>query len=157
MAEALGERWDAEAATWADAGDHAAGSGRVRTLDALLPALVVEGEQAASALGQLLDDDAFGAPFGPTGVHRAEPAYAPRTYWRGPAWPQLGYLPWLAARRLGLDDVAAAVASGTVGGAAASGLAEYWDPVSGDGLGAVPHAWAGLAVVVDAGAVSPGD
>ena len=49
-------------------------------------------------------------------------------------------IPPATKRRLGLDDVAAAVASGTVGGAAASGLAEYWDPVSGDGLGAVPHA-----------------
>lgn len=143
LAAALDERWDADLETWVDQGPSEAGSGRVRTLDALLPALV---NQPRRTLELLLDGGAYGAPFGPTGIHRGEPSFAPRSYWRGAAWPQLGYLLWLA----GAD------ASGTVRGASTSGLAEYWDPDDGTGLGAVPQSWAGLAAVIDGSGAGSG-
>ncbi len=136
LATALGRRWEPNLLTWAD-GDHA--SGCVRTVDALLPALVSP-RRRAEALGQFDDDAAFGGRFGPPAVHRAEPSFDPRSYWRGPVWPQLTYLLALAG---------APVGDRLVAGAVASGLAEYWHPDSGEGLGAVPQSWAGLAVVVD--------
>ena len=77
-----------------------------------------------------------------------EPRYEATGYWRGPCWPQLAYLIWLALARGGEDDVAAEVAAATVAGASASGLAEYWDADSGEGLGAVPQSWAGLALLM---------
>ena len=36
----------------------------------------------------------------------------------------------------------------TVAGAGASGLAEYWNPDTGAGLGAIPQSWSGLALVL---------
>ena len=74
--------------------------GRVRTLDALLPVLVSADPVAVdAAFAEIVDPAAFGGGYGPAGVHRDEPAFDPAAYWRGPAWPQLTYLLWLAARR----------------------------------------------------------
>lgn len=152
LVDALEDRWDADLVTWTDPGDGADTSGRVRTADALLPLLVTrDPARAAAALAALVDEAGLGAPFGPRGVDRREPAHQPRTYWRGPAWPQLTYLLWLAARAHGAADVADRLGAALVGGAVTSGLAEYWDADDGTGLGAVPQSWAGLALVVAQG------
>lgn len=144
LAGALGARWDPGLATWADDGPWP--SGRVRTADALLPALVVDG-----GLDPLGDPAGLGGAFGPAGTDRREPAYDPTGYWRGPVWPQVTYLLWLAARRQG-HPLAATLAEGLVAGATRSGLAEYWHPDTGEGLGAIPQSWAGLALLVGSGA-----
>ena len=38
----------------------------------------------------------------------------------------------------------------SVVGAFTSGLAEYWNPDTGFGLGAIPQSWTGLAIVMAA-------
>jgi hypothetical protein len=136
IGDALDARWDGELATWVDGGDGATTSGRTRTLDGLLPALVCD---QRDVFAQLADPNAFGGPYGPPGVHRDEPVFDRRRYWRGPVWPQLAYLVWRAGAR---------IADTTSAGALTSGLAEYWDPDDGSGLGAVPQSWAGLALVM---------
>lgn len=138
IVRALASRWDEDLASWVDAGAAAATSGRARTAEALLPLLVLDRPEVVTALS---DESAYAGPFGPRGVHRAEPCFDARRYWRGPAWPQLAYLLWLA----GAD-----VAATSVRGASASGLAEYWDADDGTGLGAIPQSWTGLAVLMEA-------
>jgi hypothetical protein len=150
LAVQLDGRWSVEAGTWTDrvvvGGTESAGS---RTVEALLAVLVSSDRSAIdSAFAQLADPAHFGARFGPTGVHRDEPTFDPRTYWRGPAWPQLTYLLWLAAARRGREDDARRLAGALVAGAQRSGFAEYWDPDTGEGLGAVPQSWTALAVMV---------
>jgi len=137
LARALATRWDGERRTWTD-GAHP--SGRVRTVDALLPVLVCPDGRPA-ALADIGDDRAFGGRCGPPAVHRAEPGFDPTRYWRGPAWPQLTYL---------LRKAGAPVGDRLVAGAQASGLAEYWHPDTGEGYGAIPQSWAGLALLVTA-------
>jgi hypothetical protein len=155
LAELIDTRWNAALGTWVDAGQTETGSGRARTLDALLPLLVTSHAAAAqSALAALTDPRAFGAPYGPAGVHRGEPSFAANTYWRGPAWPQLSYLLWYAARAAGDASLAAALASATVSAADRSGLAEYWNADTGAGLGAIPQSWTGLAIVMAAASAS---
>ncbi len=150
LAAVLAQRWDGVAGTWVDVDPQGGLTSAVRTLDPLVAALVVDdGSQCSAALDQLVDPSAFGAPFGPAGVHRAEPARDPDRYWRGPAWPQLSYLLWIAARRWG-HPAAAAVAGGLVGGAVASGWGEYWNPDTATTNGAAPQSWTGLAAVVAA-------
>jgi hypothetical protein len=141
LASALARRWDPELRTWTDAG---AGSGRVRTLDGLLPLLV---DPRPEAFGLLVDPLAYGAAYGPRGVHRDEPAYRPDRYWRGPAWPQLTYLLAIAARRAGLSDAAVELAACLVRGAERSRGAEYWHPETGEGFGARPQSWTTLALI----------
>jgi glucosylglycerate hydrolase len=160
LAEALDDRWDPELRTWVDDGPTAGTSGRIRTLDALLPALVTA-RRVPEVLAPLVDPGAHGAPYGPTGVHRAEPTFAPSTYWRGSAWPQLSYLCWVATRSAVAGSGATAGSStgssaasleaslrrSMADGAMASGFAEHWDPDTAAGLGAVPQSWSTLALV----------
>lgn len=149
LVDALDGQWDPVLRTWVDAGPSSATSGRIRTLDALLPVLVTGRDDVVDlVLADLLDEEAYGGAFGPAGVHRAEPAFAASTYWRGPAWPQLSYLVWLAASRRGRDDVAVELGRRLVAGAVTSGFAEYWEPDTGRGLGAVPQSWTTLAALV---------
>lgn len=149
LSRRLSEQWDGDLLTWADGGPTSAGSGRARTLDALLVALVdPDAAHVGAALDQLIDGAAHGGRFGPTGVHRGEPTFAPDVYWRGPAWPQLSYLLWIAASRAGRSDVADVVGSALVAGAEMSSLAEYWHPDTGAGGGASPQSWTGLALLV---------
>lgn len=144
--------WDDERATWVDHGESTPRSSlAARTLDALLVALVSpRSERAHAALAQVVDDAAFGGPFGPPGVHRQEPAFDPAGYGRGSAWPQLSYLLWLAARRQGAPDRAGWLADRAAAGAMTSGWAEHWHPDTAQALGAVPHSWATLAAVMEA-------
>ncbi len=137
ITRAVADRWQRD--RWADDGPP---SGRIRTLDAMVALLVDPRDDGFDAL---IDPAAFGARFGPRGVHRAEPSYQPGVYWRGPAWPQLSYLLMIAAERAG-HGATETLARGLVDGAGRSGLAEYWHPETGAGLGAMPQSWAGLAL-----------
>ena len=149
LADAVRARWDGDLCTYTDAGDAEAGSGRIRTAYGLLGLLTeTDPGRAAAVAAELGDPGAYGGAYGPAGVHRGEPSFAPRAYWRGPSWPQLDYLLWVGLRRAGLDDAAQALAQATVAGAEASNLAEYWDSDDGTGLGAIPQSWAGLALLM---------
>ena len=149
LAGCLAGQWDQSRRTWADSGAHESGSGRARTLDGLLPTLVAgEAERVKAVAGDLVDPSAYGGRCGPAGVHRGEPGFDPRSYWRGPAWPQLNYLMWLGLRRQGHQEAADQIASATVRGAVLSGFAEYWDPDDGTGGGASPQSWTALAALM---------
>ncbi len=150
VTRAITASWDRSLATWVDGGAAAGGSGRVRTADALLGSLGTgRWDHMISAFEQILDPLAFGGNFGVRGVHAGEPTYDPRAYWRGPTWPQLAYLLSRRARSWSGGAMRYLVDS-TVAGAVASGLAEYWDPDDGTGLGAIPQSWTGLALVMAA-------
>ncbi len=118
---------------------------RPEVLHHLLPALVSD---ERGLLDAAVDDRAFGGPCGPAGVRRTNPAFDPDAYWRGPAWPQLSYLLWVAARRRAEWTIADDLADRLVAGTIASDYAEYWHPDTGHGLGAHPQSWSALAAVV---------
>jgi hypothetical protein len=156
LADALDEQWDPGLVSWLDARPDGRPSSSIRTLDALLPALVTrEPVRAAAALRATTDPAAFGLRFGPSGVHVDEPAFAPRGYGRGGTWPHLTYMLWLAAEARGLEEVGRRLAGRLVAGAWRSGLAEHWDPRTGEGLGARPQSWSGLALLVAPAACVP--
>jgi Mannosylglycerate hydrolase MGH1-like glycoside hydrolase domain len=148
----LDDRFDPNSGTWVDAGVTEAGSGRVRTADALLALLTCQDLAARrTALADLVDERAYSSAYGPRGVHLEEPSYEGATYWRGPVWPQLAYLLWIAMERGDTEDATAAevVRTSTVAGAIESGLAEYWNGDTGRGLGAIPQSWTGLALLLE--------
>ena len=149
LAGCLAGQWDESRRTWADAGASESGSGRARTLDGLVPMLVSADERRLDAVAaDLADPSAYGGWCGPAGVHRQEPGFDPRSYWRGPAWPQLNYLMWLGLLRQDRQGAAERLASTTVRGAVRSGFAEYWDPDDGTGGGAIPQSWTALAALM---------
>lgn len=136
LESALARRFDGS--TWRD--DPPGAGSTEPVIDALLPRLVLPG-----GLEEMVHP--FEAEFGPRYLPHGHRSYDPDTYWRGPAWPQLTYLLWVAASRH-RDPVADQLASTLVAGAERSGWAEYWNPETGGGRGARPQSWTGLAAVV---------
>ena len=151
LAAAMDEHlWDPEQSLWADKAVVGGGpSTHIPISDGVLGALVTaDPAKAAAALDQLTDPTRFGAPFGPANVVPGHPSYDPGMYWRGPAWPPLSYLFRLALLRWDRPDEAAQVTRQTVAAALGNGWAEYWNPETGEGLGAVPQTWTGLVVAM---------
>jgi len=153
IAAAMDEHlWDAEQQLWADlplVGGHGRLDGTPIT-DGVMGALVTTDVlRAEAALAQLQLPHRFSSPYGPTNVARSHPAYDPRMYWRGAAWPHVNYLLWLALSRWQRLDEAAALALRTREAAQRSGWAEYWDPETGEGLGAVPQSWTGVVLAME--------
>ncbi len=144
--------WEEDTNLWADR-PVVGGDGRTHKIpisDGAMPLLVsANREHAQRALRTLVDPHVFGGtPFGPTNVARDQPSYDPAAYWRGAAWPNLSYLLWLAARRWDDTAIADQIARSTIAGAQVSGWAEYWNPETGNGLGAAPQSWTALAAVM---------
>jgi Mannosylglycerate hydrolase MGH1-like glycoside hydrolase domain len=142
--------WDEAEGLWVDRPLIGGGPGcRVPTLDGALGVLVTgDPAKARRVLAQLTDPERFGAPYGPAYLPRGHPSYQPGEYWRGAAWPQLGYLFAVAARRWGDEATYARLRETTYAGVLASGFAEYWNPEDGTGLGAVPQGWAAVAAAL---------
>lgn len=145
--------WDEKQGLWSDRPIVGGGpSAHIPISDGVMPALVTaDARKATTALDQLADGNRFGATFGPANVARRHPSYDPETYWRGPAWPPLNYLFWIAQRRWERDAAARQLADITTHAAVNSGWAEYWNPETGEGLGAIPQTWTGLALAMRAG------
>lgn len=151
LSVALDRRWDDELVSWTDAAVVGQFTGRVRTLDALLPMLVIgNGAHLTAATETLQDESAFKGRYGLTGVHRLERAFESKGYWRGAAWPQLSYLFWLIAQTRGLMDLSSLITGTAACAAEASRFSEYFDAETGQGLGAKPQSWACLPVAMTA-------
>jgi hypothetical protein len=147
LTDAIDAQWVDEKRTWSDVRVRGAGSGAsARTLDGLFPALVSDDDaHVAAALAEVFDPACFWRPHGPSGVAADEPAYEPRKYWRGDAWPQEIYLVMVAAERRGQREAADRLAEKLVTGCVSACFAERWNPETGAALGAVPQGWAALA------------
>ena len=142
LRSAFVDSWRPQHQTWID--DSVQRASRCRTADALLGLLI---DPQELGFEQLRSPEALGGDFGVAGVHRNEAAYDPASYWRGPSWPQLNYLLTLASVRAGEHGLASQLRRAALRGAQRSGIAEYWNPESGQGYGATPQTWTGLALV----------
>jgi len=101
----------------------------------------------------LLDSDRFWLPIPPASVSAAEPSFEPnrgpgrkRRYWRGPTWVNAAWLLWIGLVRLGYEDAAEQMARRLGETVLGQGLREYYDPFTGEGLGALDFGWTSLVV-----------
>jgi hypothetical protein len=148
LGEAIDELWDPLLGTWADVDHEGVTTSSALTLDSLLPVLVTPDEAKVDlAAEHLLDPDLFGAAFGPTAVSQSEAAFDPAGYWRGSSWPHLSYLTWLALSRRRRTEAAARIKANLVAATLQSRMSEHVHAFTGEGLGAQPQGWAGLAIV----------
>lgn len=154
---ALVERlWDEGRGLFLDEAGPAGGRPAVSTIAALSPlALPDLPEEIGRRLVEehLLKRDRYWTPVPPPSVSAQEPAYEPgggrglvRRYWRGPTWINTAWLVWLGLRRLGYEEQAAEMADALSRAALREGLREYYDPLTGKGLGARDFAWSTLLV-----------
>ena len=100
----------------------------------------------------LLDQRKYWLPFPPTSVSAEEPTFEPRKwreplrrlYWRGPTWINSAWLIWMGLVRLGYDAEAAEMARRLSEAVAVARLREFYEPYSGEGLGAKEFGWSSL-------------
>ncbi len=100
----------------------------------------------------LLDRERYWTPVPPPSVSRQEPSFEPRAwknllvrrYWRGPTWINSAWLLWIGLRRLGYEAEAEQMASALSGAYTREGSREFYEPFSGEGLGAREFGWSTL-------------
>lgn len=99
----------------------------------------------------LLDPNRYWLPNPPPSVSAAEPTFEPNKgpgwklrYWRGPTWVNAAWMLSLGLRRLGYEAEAKHMADRCAALVMDHGLREYYDPFTGEGLGARDFAWTSL-------------
>ena len=144
LAEALAARWDGDLTTWVDDGPSAATSGPGAHGSTRCSRRSSSPTRTSAALERptraLLDPAAFG---GSVRAGRGPPRPSRRSTRRVLAGSGLAAadLPAVASRRRPRS------ARHWWPAPTRSGLAEHWHPDTGEGLGARPQSWAGLAIL----------
>jgi glycogen debranching enzyme len=125
----------------------------VSTWTALAPLVLRDLPEAVRrrlAEEHLLDARRYAAPCGIPSVSMQEPTFNPRwdrfRCWRGPAWMNTAWLLVPALRELGYHERAAAIVDSLQRAVARDGLREYYDPLTGAGLGARGFGWSTLLI-----------
>lgn len=136
---------------------------RERSAAGLLPLILPDlPEEVAAALTRTLRGPCFGLG-APAGRARLVPSYdltghafdAAR-YWRGPAWFNVNWLLVRGLSRHGEQALADALSARAVTTAAATGFAEYVDPVTGRARGARDFGWTAALTIDLLAAARPG-
>lgn len=73
--------------------------------------------------------------------HPSSPEYRPDGYWRGPIWAPATYIPAWALDRIGETELAETISRRYCAMCAKSGFAEYFDALTGAGLGDRAYTW----------------
>ncbi len=84
----------------------------------------------------------------PPSTSPLEPRFHPRSYWRGPVWPVINWLLWWSLERDGEHEHAARLREEALDQLASGGLAEYFEPLTGEPLGSGDQSWT-AAVALD--------
>jgi glucosylglycerate hydrolase len=77
-----------------------------------------------------------------------EPRFHPRSYWRGPIWPVVTWLLWRSLVREGEVGRAEALRLAALHQLSEGGIAEYFEPFTGEPLGSDGQSWT-AAVALD--------
>ncbi len=105
-------------------------------------------EHAAELVRLLENDHIFGSAYPVPSVPLDSPQFDPDRYWQGPTWVNTNWLIIDGLRRAGYPDHAAALTETTLDMVRRSGFAEYFDPTTGEPLGARNFSWT-AALVLD--------
>ncbi len=99
----------------------------------------------------LLDPKRYWLRHPPPSVAATDPSFEPNRgpgwklrYWRGPTWINAAWLLWIGLLRLGYESEAREMVARLVPMVEREGLREYYDPLTGEGLGAREFAWSSL-------------
>lgn len=109
----------------------------------LLPlyAGTISKERAESLVKLLEDKEVFGLNFPVPSVPKNSLYFDPKAYWQGPSWVNTNWLIIDGLKRYGFKDHAAALTESTLEMVERSGCWEYFDPLSGEGIGASNFSW----------------
>ena len=93
---------------------------------------------------RILDASSFGMP----SWDPDHQAFESKRYWRGPVWAIMNHMVISGLEDAGLADLATRVRNDTINLINQQGMAEYFDPRNGDGLGGMDFSWT-AAVYLD--------
>ncbi len=82
-----------------------------------------------------------------TTTSKAEAAWEPRRYWRGPVWIVFNWILWDGLKRYGFDDLAEELRRDSLELVARSGFREYYDPRDGSGCGSTDFSWSAALTI----------
>jgi glucosylglycerate hydrolase len=151
---ALTDRWHPDLALCLDYDLRAAAPVPTRTVAGFAP-LVAGGltpERQAALLATLDSTSFLGHPDLrwpiPPSTSPDDPAFRPRSYWRGPTWPFMTWLLWWALARDGERERATLLRQAALDQLAVIDFAEYVEPFTGEPLGSLDQSWT-AAVALD--------
>ncbi len=98
-------------------------------------------ERANYLIKQLENDHIFGPAFPVPSVPLDSSQFDSDGYWQGPSWVNMNWLIIEGLKQYGYDDHAAALTETTLEMVHRSGTAEYFDPTTGEPLGAHNFSW----------------
>ncbi|CAF4937469.1 unnamed protein product, partial [Rotaria sp. Silwood1] len=71
-----------------------------------------------------------------------------KRYWRGPVWAIINWLIADGLRKNQLIELAAIIEGQTINAIERAGFCEYFDPITGEGLGGNKFSWTAAAYLV---------
>lgn len=102
----------------------------------------------------LTNNGGYNAPFPLPSVPTTSRLFQPARYWRGPVWINMNWFIVTGLERYGFTEEAEWLRTHTLGLTNMSGFREYYQPLTGDGLGAKGFSWS-AALTLDLLATSP--
>ncbi len=96
--------------------------------------------------GHLLNRKEFWTEYPVPTVAIDEPKFSARGYWRGPMWININWLVYRGLQRYGFKAVAEELLQKSLAAVEKSGFREYYNPLTGAGLGARDFGWSTLVV-----------
>jgi hypothetical protein len=106
-------------------------------------------KERAGKLVKLLENDRkFGPAYPVPSVPLDSPNFDPNRYWQGPSWLNTNWLIADGLKRYGYHDHAAALRETSLEMVSKSGFSEYFDPNTGEALGAQNFSWT-AALTID--------
>ncbi len=96
--------------------------------------------------GEFLDHPNLYRPLPPS-TSPEDPGFKRRSYWRGPFWPVITWLLWWSLERAGETELAASLRGAALAQISENGFGEYFDPFTGESLGADDQSWTAAVVL----------
>jgi neutral trehalase len=122
---------------------------KVPSIAGLMPlyAGTIPKDRAEALLKQIENEHAFGPAYPVPSVPVNSFWFHPKGYWQGPTWVNTNWLIIDGLRRYGFEDHAEALRESTLEMVERQGMWEYFDPLTGQGVGASDFSWtASLAI-----------
>lgn len=98
-------------------------------------------ERAKQLVHLLENERIFGPTYPVPSAPLNSPVFSPERYWQGPSWVNTNWLIIDGLKRYGFHDHAEALTETTLEMVTRGGMAEYFDPNTGEPLGAANFSW----------------
>ena len=140
---ALETLWDEQTKQYYTKDFHTGSLIRTPTVATFMPlyAGTASRERAERLRELLVDENGYNAPYPIPSVPTSSSVFEPVRYWRGPTWFNMNWFVIQGLERYGFNEEAEWLRIHTLGLITKSGFREYYNPLTGDGLGADDFSW----------------